>query len=99
MRQDVSSATQNSQLRTGASLQQRGPALFTWCDFTTARRSLAAFLVPGLWSAGSVPGDGLLYGVAVRGGLKVAEGGFEFAGIDDEGRAELVGGLAHLAEQ
>jgi len=29
----------------------------------------------------------------------VAESGFEFAGVDDEGRAELVGRLAHLAEQ
>src|SRR5262249_60930578 len=37
--------------------------------------------------------------VTVRGGFEAAEGGLEFAGVDDEGRAELVGGLAQLAEQ
>src|SRR5215469_6697670 len=55
--------------------------------------------IPSERSVGPVPGDGSLYCVAVRGGLQVAEGGFELAGVDDEGRAELVGGLAHLAQQ
>src|SRR5690349_9712323 len=53
----------------------------------------------GVRSAGPVPGDGLPHGVEVRSGLELAEGGFELAGVDDEGRAELVGRLAHLAEQ
>src|SRR5689334_2350432 len=53
----------------------------------------------GLRSAGPVPGDGLLDRVVVRGGFQVAEGGFEFAGVDDKRRAELVSRLAHLPEQ
>jgi hypothetical protein len=48
----------------------------------------------GLPSPGPVPGDGPRHRIAVRGGLEVAEGGFEFAGVDDERREELVGRLA-----
>ena len=50
-------------------------------------------------SAGAVPGEGPLDRVVVRGGFEVAEGGLELGGVDDEGRAELVGRLAHLPEQ
>src|SRR5260370_39943805 len=90
--------------RLGADQDQGGADLGDVCasgarGWWLRQPKLALLCRGGLWSAGSVPGDGLLHRVAVRGGLEAAEGGFEFGGVDDEGRAELGGRPGPLAGQ
>jgi hypothetical protein len=50
-------------------------------------------------SAGLVPRYGLRNRLPVRRRLEVTERGLEFGRVEDERRAELVGGLPHFAEQ
>src|SRR5215467_5716104 len=73
-----------------ASRYQRLASASRLTNVTERRRGWAwpRCSVVALRSVGPVPGDGSLYCVAVRGGLQVAEGGFELAGVDDEGRAD-----------